>query len=128
MLNMHLTFSWVQFLSNKLEFFVSCNIKIRRTLSFCSAFVHFYENLIVLHHGDNNFLFYFDMCIKFTRSTKLNDEEMITSSLISALKQLFMIKKSERKKTTKKPWQNIYIIKPFIVIAKFRVRLKALKG
>ena len=30
----HLTFSWVQFLSNKLEFFVSCNIKITRTSFF----------------------------------------------------------------------------------------------
>ena len=31
----HLTFSWIQFLSNKLEFFVSCNnIKIKRTFSF----------------------------------------------------------------------------------------------
>ena len=66
---MHLTLSWVQLLSNKLEFFVSCNIKIRRTLSFCSVLAHFYENLIVLHHGDNNFLFYFDMCIKFTLLT-----------------------------------------------------------
>ena len=34
----HLTFSWVQFLSNKLQFFVSCNIIITRT-SFFLLFV-----------------------------------------------------------------------------------------
>ena len=41
--------------------------------SFCSAcvfwYVHFYENLIVLHHGDNSFLFYFDISIKLTLLT-----------------------------------------------------------
>ena len=64
----HLTSSWAQFLSNKLEFFVSCNIKITKTS--CSVFwyVLFYKNLIVLHHVDNHFLFYFDICIKFTLS------------------------------------------------------------
>ena len=48
---------------------VSCNTKITRTS--CSVFwyVLFYKNLIVLHHGDNNFLLYFDICIKFTLST-----------------------------------------------------------
>ena len=30
--------------------------------------VPFYKNLIVLYLGDNNFLFYFDICIKFTLS------------------------------------------------------------
>ena len=45
----HLTFSCVQFLSNKLESFVSFNIKL-----FCSVFdmFFFYKNLIILHHGD----------------------------------------------------------------------------
>ena len=36
----HLAFTWVQFASNNLEFFVSCNIKISRTLSFCSVFCY----------------------------------------------------------------------------------------
>ena len=63
-----LTF-WVQFLLYKLEFFVSCNI-ITRTSFFCSVFwSKFFQKIIVLHHGDNNFLFYFDICIKFTLST-----------------------------------------------------------
>ena len=48
---------------------VSCNTKITRTS--CSVFwyVLFYKNLILLHHGNNNFLFYLDICIKFTLST-----------------------------------------------------------
>ena len=60
----HLTFSWVQLLSNKWEFFVSCN-------SFCSVFwdVLFYKNVIVLHHGEWNIIFYFNICIKFTLFT-----------------------------------------------------------
>ena len=33
-----LTFSWVQFLSNKLKFFLSCNIKITRTSFFLLCF------------------------------------------------------------------------------------------
>ena len=67
---LHLTFFWVQFLSNQLELFLSCDIKIKRTSISCSVFwcVLFYENLIVLHHGDNNFLFYFEICIKFILS------------------------------------------------------------
>ena len=78
----HLTFSWVQF------FGILCflqYIKSQEHLSFCSVFlshVLFYKNLIVLHHGVCNFLFYFDICIKFTLSTNLNDEEMITSHLM----------------------------------------------
>ena len=65
------TFSWVQFLSNKLKLIRFLRCKITGT-SFCSCsvfwYVIFYKNLIVLHHGDNNFLFYFDICIKFTLS------------------------------------------------------------
>ena len=52
--------------------FVSCDVKLQEHPSFCSCsvfwYVLFYKNLIVLHHGDNNFLFYFDICIKFTLS------------------------------------------------------------
>ena len=65
----HLTFSWVQLLSNKLEFFVSCNKKIIRTSCSVFGYAHFYKNLTVLHHGDNNFLFSFEICIKFTLLT-----------------------------------------------------------
>ena len=34
----------------------------------CVLICTFYKNLIALHHGDNNFLFYFNICIKFTLS------------------------------------------------------------
>ena len=69
---------------NKLEFYVSCNTfsfyaeRKRKALqeypSFWSAcmfwYVLFNKNLIVvLHHGDNAFLFYFYVCIKSTLST-----------------------------------------------------------
>ena len=67
----HLTLSWIQYLSNKLEFFVFCNTKITRTFFFLPCmfwYVFFYKNLIVLYHGDNTFLFYFGICIKFTHS------------------------------------------------------------
>ena len=67
------TCSWVQFLSNKLKLIlVSCDVKLQEHPSFCSCsvfwYVLFYETLIVLHHGDNDFLFYFDICIKFILS------------------------------------------------------------
>ena len=43
---------------------------ITKHLSFCSVFwCKFFKKAIVLHHGDNNFLFYFDIAIKFTFST-----------------------------------------------------------
>ena len=60
------TFSWVQFLSNKLELirFLQCK-DYKNILLFALCF---YMYLIVLHHGDDNFLFYFDICIKFTLS------------------------------------------------------------
>ena len=48
---------------------VSCSIKITRTSSFVFWYAFFYKNLIVLQHGDSNFLFYFDICIKFTLLT-----------------------------------------------------------
>ena len=55
----HLTLSWAQLLSNEWEFFV------------CSVFwdVLFYKNVIVLHHGEWNIIFYFNICIKFTLFT-----------------------------------------------------------
>ena len=49
----YLKFARVQYLSNKLEFFVSCNIKITRTSFFllCVLMYFFYKKVIVLHHG-----------------------------------------------------------------------------
>ena len=52
----HLTLSWARFLSNKLEFFVSCNTKITRTsffiLSLCVLRCIFYKKI-------NCFFYYF---------------------------------------------------------------------
>ena len=63
--------------------FISCNVKINRTSFFffsalCSVFWYVVScrNLIFIHHGDNSFLFYFDICIKFTLSLILSLEEM----------------------------------------------------
>ena len=48
---------------------------ITRIFSFCSACIFknvlFYKNKIVIHYGENVFLFYFDLCVKFTLSTKI---------------------------------------------------------
>ena len=48
----------------------SLSLVVPHHSSVCSAcfflYVLFYKNLIVLHHGDNTFLFYFNICIKFT--------------------------------------------------------------
>ena len=82
--------SWVQFLSNKLELirFLQCKHYKNILLSALSFDMYFfYKNLIVLHHGDNNFLFHFDICIKFTLSLILNDEEMIKSHLMCTFLQ-----------------------------------------
>ena len=61
----HLTFSWVRFLSSKLEF-MYCNIKITKAFFFSQPVfwyvVLFDKKLIALHHCDNTFLFYFDIC------------------------------------------------------------------
>ena len=97
------TFSWVQFLSNKLKFICFLRCKITRTsffllmlcfyiCDFVMLCVLFYKNLVVLRLGDNNFLFYFDICIKFT-----------LSSIISTMKKwqhvyLFMLKICLREK------------------------------
>ena len=61
-----------------------------------------YKNLIVLHHGENNFPFCFDICIKFTLSTM--NPTMKKSHLTYHVKQQLF----ERKKAiTEKPWQNM---------------------
>ena len=57
----------LQFLSNKLEIFVSCNLKL---FALCFYMYFFNKNLIVLHHS--GIIFYFDICIKFTLSTVIS--------------------------------------------------------
>ena len=54
---------------------------LQEQLFFCSVFwCKFFKKVIVLHHGDNNFLFYFDICKQIhTFNYNLKDEEMITS-------------------------------------------------
>ena len=88
---LRLTFSWVQFLSNKLELFVSCNIKVTRTFFFLhfALICTFYKNLIVLHHGDNNFLF-LHLHQFHTFNNNLNGEEIIRIHLMCY--NFFMIK------------------------------------
>ena len=84
MLNMQLGgFLEYSFCQINWDSFISCNVKINRTSFFllcalCSVFwyVVSYRNLIFLHHGDSNFLFYFDICIKFTLSLIFSLEEM----------------------------------------------------
>ena len=63
-----LALSWVRIFSSKLEF-----IAIQRLQKYSSSsqpafwyVVLFDTKIIVLHHGDKTFLFYFDICIKHT--------------------------------------------------------------
>ena len=70
----------------KLESFVSCNIKF---FALCFDIYIFYQNLIILHHDDNNFLFWHLYQIH-TFNNNLNEEGMITSHLMCA--NFFMIK------------------------------------
>ena len=67
----HLTFSRVQFLSNKSEFFVSSNnINITRTSLFLLCLficTFFLKKVIALHHGDDNFLIW-HLYLSFTLS------------------------------------------------------------
>ena len=67
----HLTFFWMLSLPNKLESFVSCNINL---FPLCFDMYFFYENLIIIHHGDNNFLFWHRYQIH-TFNNNLNEEE-----------------------------------------------------
>ena len=62
--------TWVQLLSNKLNFFVSCNIKLTRTsfLLCVSRFTFLWKSDCSPSWGQN-IIFYFNICIKFTLST-----------------------------------------------------------
>ena len=86
----HLTFSWEHFLSNKLEFFVSCNsIKVSRTsLLLLCVLILFYKKVFVLHHRDNNFLFWHLHQIHIFNNN-LNDEEMIAAHLTCIITSLW---------------------------------------
>ena len=95
------TFSWVQFLSNKLKLIRFLRCKITRTSIFllilCFDMYFFHKNLIVLHHGDNNFLFCFDICIKFTLSAIISTMEKWQH--LSWCVPIYDKKMLERKKT-----------------------------
>ena len=71
----HLMFSWVQFLSNKLESFVSCNIKLLLCILICTFFIKTYLFSIMVI-----IIFCYDICIKFTLLT-------IVSTIISTRKE-----------------------------------------
>ena len=57
-------------------------------------YVLFYKNLTVLHHVDNNFLFYFDICIKFTLSTRViqfwSEVHFLESNLLGSQLQVLL--------------------------------------
>ena len=102
--------------------FISCNGKINRTsfLFFCALCSVFWyvvscRNLILLHHGDNNFLFYFDIYIKFILSLIFSLEEMKMKKKWKYLTWCVLF--SDKNMSERK--QN------YSVIAKFRI-LKAL--
>ena len=71
----HLMFSWVQFLSNKLESFVSCNIELLLCILICTFFIKTYLFSIMVI-----IIFCYDICIKFTLLT-------IVSTIISTRKE-----------------------------------------
>ena len=73
-------------MSNKLESFVSSNIKLF-ALFFDRLF--FIKKLIILHHGDDGFIFS-HLCQIQTFNYTLNEERMITSHLMCA--NFFMMK------------------------------------
>ena len=66
-----LTFSWVQFLSNKLKLFVSCSINITRTSFYllCALTCTFFIKTFIMFSIMVIIIFYFDICIKFSIST-----------------------------------------------------------
>ena len=75
--------------------------RLQKHCSSCSVFwcVLFYKNLIILHHGDNNFLFW-HLHQNHTFNNNLKDEEMITSHLDCVIKRPFYDKNivGEKKK------------------------------
>ena len=81
------TFSWMQFLSNKLKPIRFLRCKITRTSFFLLILcvlicTFFYKNRIVFHHGDNNFYFVLNLHQIHTFSNNLNDDEMTTPHLM----------------------------------------------
>ena len=87
-----LVLTFVLFLLYKFEFFLSCNSIISGTFFFllCVFSCKFFKNVIVLRHGDNNFLFYFNICNQInTFSNNLKDEEIITSHLMCVINALW---------------------------------------
>ena len=69
-------------------------------------YVLFYKDLIVLHHGDNNFLYSFDICIKFTLSLiiwTMKIWQHLTWCLLFYDKNMFVRKKNIL------PWSNLEV-------------------
>ena len=69
-------------------------------------YVLFYKHLIVLHHGDNNFLYSFDICIKFTLSLiiwTMKIWQHLTWCLLFYDKNMFVRKKNIL------PWSNLEV-------------------
>ena len=129
----YLTFSRVRFLSNKLKFFVSCNIKITRT-SFFLLYVlictFLYKNLVVLLHGDNNFLFWhlyshFQQLSQRWRNDNLSLDVcynfVLIKNITSSMFNFFLIKISclREKKNNRETLEKHVSWKNHSVIAKY---------
>ena len=67
----------------------------------------FEKKLIVLQHGDNTFLFYFDMLIKLTLSAMILTKEKSHLMFELHYKTTFLIKISYKKHVTR---QNCFVI------------------
>ena len=79
-----LTFSWVQFLSNTLQFFVSCNIKITKTFFFlpCVLICTFLWKPNCSPSWWYNYFLFSHLHQIHTFNNKINNEGMITSHMM----------------------------------------------
>ena len=96
-------------------------IKLQEHFSFCSVFwSKFFKKVILLHHGDNNFLSYFDICnqirtfnnnLKGWRNDNISNDVCYKLFIMKMLQLLyynfFMTKIAD------KPWQIMLHVKPF---------------
>ena len=120
-------------LANKLKFFVSCNIKITRT-SFFLLYVlictFLYKNLVVLLHGDNNFLFWhlyshFQQLSQRWRNDNLSLDVcynfVLIKNITSSMFNFFLIKISclREKKNNRETLEKHVSWKNHSVIAKY---------
>ena len=105
MLNIGFDFSWENVLSNELEFFAPCSIKIARTafFLFCVLVCTFlWKPNCSPSWWLKIYTTYWHLYQIYTFSNNLNDEKMKTSYLICVMKQPFCDKNiiSERKKNS----------------------------